>query len=74
VSSRENQICKATPDGGARSQFCELSPFRRLKQRQAHWIPLMHKLPMLFNHNPQTVILCIYDFAAKRHFNMATQP
>jgi hypothetical protein len=48
VSSREGQICKSTPDGGARSQFHELSPFRQLKQRQAHWIPLMHKLPMLF--------------------------
>jgi hypothetical protein len=52
VPSREGQICKSTPDGGARSQFCELSPFRRLKQRQAHWILLMHKLPMLFQPQP----------------------
>jgi hypothetical protein len=31
MSSREGQICKSMPDGGARSQFRELSPFRRLK-------------------------------------------
>jgi hypothetical protein len=30
VPSREGQICKPTPDGGARSQFRELSPIRRL--------------------------------------------
>jgi hypothetical protein len=52
VLSREGQICKTTPDGGARSQFRELSPFRRLKQQQAHWIPLVHKLPMLFQPQP----------------------
>jgi hypothetical protein len=59
MASREGQFCKSTPDGGARSQFRELSPFHRLKQRQAHWIPLMHKLFMLFNHKPQPVILCM---------------
>jgi hypothetical protein len=32
VPSREGRICKSTPDGGARSQFRELSPLRRLKQ------------------------------------------
>jgi hypothetical protein len=52
VPSREGQICKSTPGGGAKSQFHELSPFRRLKQRQAHWIPLMHKLLMLFQPQP----------------------
>jgi hypothetical protein len=52
VPSREGQIYKSTPDGGARSQFRELSPFSQLKQRQAHWIPLMHKLPMLFQPQP----------------------
>jgi hypothetical protein len=31
VSSREGRICKSTPDGGARNQFRELSPFHRLK-------------------------------------------
>ena len=31
VSSREGKFCNSTPDGGARSQFRELSPFRRLK-------------------------------------------
>jgi hypothetical protein len=30
VPSREGQIYKSTPDGGARSQFRELSPFRWL--------------------------------------------
>jgi hypothetical protein len=52
VPSCEGQICKSTPGGGARSQFRELSPLRRLKQWQAHWIPLMHKLPMLFQPQP----------------------
>jgi hypothetical protein len=32
VSSREGLFCKSTPDGGARSQSNELSPFHRLKQ------------------------------------------
>jgi hypothetical protein len=58
VSSREGQFCKAKSYDGVRSQFHELSPFRQLKQRQAHWIPLMHKLPMFFKHNPEPVILC----------------
>jgi hypothetical protein len=54
VPSREGQFCKTTPDDGARSQFRELSPFRQLKQRQAHWIPLMHKLPMFFQTQSST--------------------
>jgi hypothetical protein len=33
-----------------------------VKARQAHWIPLMHKLPIFFKHNPQPVILCIIWF------------
>jgi hypothetical protein len=52
VPSRGRQICKSTPASGARSQFRELSPVCRFKQRQAHWIPLMHKLPMLFQPQP----------------------
>jgi hypothetical protein len=36
-----------------------LSP---VKARQAHWIPLVHKLPMLFNHNSQPIILCMIWF------------
>jgi hypothetical protein len=59
MSSREGQFCKSTPNGGARSQSRELSPLHGLKQQQAHWIPLMHKLPMFFKHNPRPVILCI---------------
>jgi hypothetical protein len=31
MSSREGQLRKSTPDGGTRSQFCELSPFHQLK-------------------------------------------
>jgi hypothetical protein len=31
VLSREGQFRESTPDGGARSQFRELSPFRRFK-------------------------------------------
>jgi hypothetical protein len=50
VLSREGRFCESTPDGGARSQFHVLSPFLRLKQRQAHWIPLMHKLPIFQTH------------------------
>jgi hypothetical protein len=65
VPSREGQFCKSTPGGGARIQFRELSPLRRIKQWQAHWIPLMHKLPMFFNHNPQPVILCMVWFSDK---------
>jgi hypothetical protein len=59
VLSREDQFHESMPDGEARCQFRELSPSRRLKQRQAHWIPLMPKLPMFFKHKPQPVILCI---------------
>jgi hypothetical protein len=48
VPSRGGQIFKSTPGSGARSQFHELPfPFAGYA-RQAHWIPLMHKLPMLF--------------------------
>jgi hypothetical protein len=30
MPSREGQFCKSTPDGGARSQLRELSPFHQL--------------------------------------------
>jgi hypothetical protein len=72
VPSREGQVCKSTPGGGARSQFRELSPFRRLKQRQAHWIPLMHKLPMLFQPQPSACYF-MHDMIL-RQVIMATQP
>jgi hypothetical protein len=63
VSSCEGRICKSTPSSGAKSQFRELSPpFHRLKQRQAPWIPLIHKLPMFFNHNHQPIFLCMIWF------------
>jgi hypothetical protein len=72
VPSREGQICKSTPGGGARSQFRELSPFHRLKQRQAHWITLMHKLPMLFQPQPSACYF-IHDMILGQVI-MATQP
>jgi hypothetical protein len=52
VPSRGGQICKSTLGSGGRSQLRKLSPLRRLKQQQAHWIPLMHKLSMLFQPQP----------------------
>jgi hypothetical protein len=36
VPYREGHFCKSTLDSGARRQFHKLSPFRRLKQQQAH--------------------------------------
>jgi hypothetical protein len=72
VPSHEGKICKSTPDGGAKSQFRELSPFRRLKQRQAHWIPLMNKLPMLFQPQPSACYF-MHDMIL-RQVIMATQP
>jgi hypothetical protein len=72
VPSRKGRICKSTPGGGARSQFRELSPFSRLKQRQAHWIPLMHKLPMLFQPQPSTYYF-MHDMIL-RQVIMAIQP
>jgi hypothetical protein len=72
VPSREGRICKSTPDGGARSQFHELSPFCRLKQRQAHWIPLMHKLPMPFQ--PQSSACYFMHDMILRQVIMTTQP
>jgi hypothetical protein len=47
-------------------------PLRRLKQRQAHWIPLMHKLPMLFQPQP-SVCYFMHDMIL-RQVIMATQP
>jgi hypothetical protein len=70
--SREGQICKSTPGGGARSQFHELSPLRRLKKRQANWIPLMHKLPMLFQPQPSACYF-MHDMIL-RQVIMVTQP
>jgi hypothetical protein len=72
VPSREGRICKSMPGGGARSQFRELSPLRRLKQRQAHWIPLMHKLHMLFQPQPSACYF-MHDLIL-RQVIMATQP
>jgi hypothetical protein len=71
ASSREGQIYKSTPGGGARSQFRELSLFRRLKQQQAHWIPLMHKLSMLFQPQPSACYF-MHDMIL-RQVIMATQ-
>jgi hypothetical protein len=72
VSSREGQISKSTPGGGARSQFRELSPLSPVKQRQAHWIPLMHKLPMLLQPQPSACYF-MHDMIL-RQVIMATQP
>jgi hypothetical protein len=72
VLSREGRICKSKPGSGARSQFHELSPLRRLKQRQAHLIPLMHKLPMIFQPQPSTCYF-MHDMIL-RQVIMATQP
>jgi hypothetical protein len=71
VPSREGQICKSTLSGGARSQYRVLSSFRRLKQRQAHWIPLMHKLPMIFQPQPSACYF-MHDMIL-RQVIMATQ-
>jgi hypothetical protein len=46
-------------------------PFRRLKQRQANWIPLMHKLPMLFQPQPSACYF-MHDMIL-RQVIMATQ-
>jgi hypothetical protein len=72
VPSRGGQIYKSTPGSGAKSQFRELSPFRRLSNGQAHWIPLMHKLPMLFQPQP-SVCYFMHDMIL-RQVIMATQP
>jgi hypothetical protein len=72
VPSRGGQICKSTPDGGARSQFRELSPLSPDKQWQAHWITLMHKLPMLFQPQPSACYF-LHDMIL-RQVIMATQP
>jgi hypothetical protein len=45
-----------------------------VKAQQAHWIPLMHKLPMFSNTSFNLLFYALYDFATKRHVNMATQP
>jgi hypothetical protein len=42
------------------------------KQRQAHWIPLMHKLPMIFQPQPP-VCYFMHDMIL-REVIMATQP
>jgi hypothetical protein len=72
VPSREGQICKSTPGGGARSQFRVLSPLSLDKQQQAHWIPLMHKLSMLFQPQPSAYYF-MHDMIL-RQVIMATQP
>jgi hypothetical protein len=72
VPSREGRICKSMPGGGARSQFRELLPLRRLKQRQDHWIHLMHKLPMGFEPQPSACYF-MHDMIL-RQVIMATQP
>jgi hypothetical protein len=72
VLSREGQICKSTPDGGARSQFRELSSLSPVKQRQAHWIPLIHILHMLFQPQP-SACYSMHDMIL-RQVIMATQP
>jgi hypothetical protein len=72
VLSRGGQICRSKPGGGARSQFRELSPFHRLKQWQAHLIPLMHKLPMIFQLQPLACYF-MHDMIL-RQVIMATQP
>jgi hypothetical protein len=46
-----------------------LSP---VKQRQAHWIPLMHKLPMCFQPQPSACYF-MHDMIL-RQVIMATQP
>jgi hypothetical protein len=75
VLAQEGQFRESTPYSEAKSQFRELSPFRRLKQRQSYWIPLMHKLPMFFSNTTLSLLFyALYDFATKRHVSMATQP
>jgi hypothetical protein len=72
VLSCGGQIGKSTPDSGARSQFRELSPLPPVKQRQAHWIPLMHKLPMIFQPQPSACYF-MHDMIL-RQVIMATHP
>ena len=74
VPSHGGQICKSTPDGGARSQFRELSPFRRLKHDK-----LTGSLWCINYLCFSTITLSLlfyawYNFAAKIHVIMATQP
>jgi hypothetical protein len=45
-----------------------------VKARQAHWIHLMHKLPMFSNISLSLLFYALYDFVTKSHVNMATQP
>jgi hypothetical protein len=54
------------------ASFVSSHPFRRLKQRQAHWIPMMHKLPMIFQPQP-SVCYFMHDMIL-RQVIMATQP
>jgi hypothetical protein len=44
-----------------------------IKARQAHWIPLMHKLHTFSNISINLLFYALYNFATKRHANMATQ-
>jgi hypothetical protein len=71
VSSLGGQIRKSTPGGGAKSQFRELSPFRRISTASS-LDPLMHKLPMLFQPQPSTCYF-MHDMIL-RQVIMATQP
>jgi hypothetical protein len=73
VSSREGQFCKSTPDDGARSQFCELSPFHRLNHGKL--IGSLWCINYLCFSTTTLIMLfyALYDFAARRLVNMSTQ-
>jgi hypothetical protein len=74
VASREGQFYKSTPDGGARSQFYELSPFHRLKHDKLTGSLWCINYLCFSNTTLNLLFYALYDFAARRHVNMTTQP
>jgi hypothetical protein len=69
VEARSASLCQAVePEASSASSH----PLHQLKQRQAHWIPLMHKLPMLFQLQLSACYF-MHDMIL-RQVIMATQP
>ena len=59
VLSREGQFHESMPDGEARCQFRELSPFRWLKHDKLTGSLCCINYLCFCNHNPQPIILCM---------------
>jgi hypothetical protein len=74
VSSHEGQFCKFTPDSGSRSQSHELWTFHHLNYNKLTRSIWCINYLCFSNTTLSLLFYALYDFAAKRHVNMTTQP